>query len=178
MKLETERLLLRRFTTEDVKEAYNYLGDPDTMRYIEAPYSEEQTKEFIRNYAACDAAAVYALVEKKSGHLIGHMIFHPYGCEQIYELGFIIHREYQKQGYGFEMSHALLRYGFQKMKLHKITAETVEPNEASRHLLQKLGMKQEAVFREQVFYRGEWMDEYHYGILAKDYYADNSVSVE
>lgn len=87
-----------------------------------------------------------------------------------YEIGWIINKDYQGRGYAFEISNALIEYGFEELKLHRIFATTVAGNIKSSSLLEKLNMKKEAVFRKGNFHNGIWIDEYWYGILEEDYF--------
>ena len=64
MLLETARLLARRFTPEDAEDLYAVLSDPEVMRYLEPPFSLEQTEEFIPKAGLCDPPLVYAVVWK------------------------------------------------------------------------------------------------------------------
>jgi len=98
------------------------------MWFVKEPYEYKQALGFIRGYGLREKPLIYALIENSSNRIIGHIIFHPYEDERIYELGCIIGKEAQGKGYGYEISKALLMYGFEKLKLHKIVAETVEGN--------------------------------------------------
>jgi RimJ/RimL family protein N-acetyltransferase len=167
--LYTERLVMRKFSKEDYKDAYEYLSDKDVMAYIEGPFNYQQVKKFVDLFI-CENPNVYALVEKVSNKVIGHVIFHPYEYENVYEIGWILNKNYQGKGYGFEISKTLIKYGFEELKLHRIFATIVSENINSRNLLEKLSMKREAVFRKANLHNGKWMDEYWYGMLQEDYY--------
>lgn len=95
------------------------------------------------------------------------VIFHPYDCDEIYELGCIIGKEYQDKGYASEILKALIDYSFNHMKLHKLMAETVEGNTKCMRLLDKLQFKREGVLRKHNFDHGKWIDEYYYGYWLK-----------
>lgn len=173
MKLETRRLIMRKFQEQDIEDAYRYLSDAQVMYYIEEPYTKEQTEEFLQSYGMCGEPLIYALVEKVSNCVIGHIIFHPYDTNEIYEVGFILNKEKQHLGYGTEIVQALIDYAFDVMRLHKLVAETVEGNCNSMRLLERLHFRQEAVFRKQNWDHGQWIDEYHYGLLKSDWMEDN-----
>lgn len=87
-----------------------------------------------------DQPGVFALVEKQSGKVIGHIVFHEFDEPEIYELGWILGKEYWRRGYAYEISKALIDYGFWEMNLHRIVAETADPVK-SLGLMKKLGMK-------------------------------------
>lgn len=92
--IHTERLTVRRFHKDDCKDVYEYLSDKDVMKYIEYPFTYEETEEFINTFS-CENPRVYALVENSTNKVIGHVIYHPYGYDNVYELGWIINKNYQ-----------------------------------------------------------------------------------
>ena len=168
MRIETERLIMRDFVESDCAGAFTYLSDVDTMYFIEEPYTMQQTEVFIKQYGMGERPSVYALVERKTDAVIGHVIFHPVDYEEIYEIGCIIHQRYQNHGYGYEILKTVIHYGFDVMRLHKIWAETVQGNDGCRRLLDKLHFTQEAELRKHNFDHGKWIDEYYYGLLPED----------
>lgn len=167
--IHTERLTVRRFHKDDCKDVYEYLSDKDVMKYIEYPFTYEETEEFINTFS-CENPRVYALVENSTNKVIGHVIYHPYGYDNGYELGWIINKNYQGKGYAIEIGQALIKYGFETLKLHRIFSTTVMGNNQCSNLLEKLNMKREAVFKKANFHNGSWIDEYWYAILENDYF--------
>lgn len=113
--ISTKRLIMRRFNKNDADDVYEYLGDEDVMQYIEPSFNYEQTVEFIDLFICVDPA-VYALVEKISGKVIGHIIFHSYKHDLVYEIGWILNKNFQGKGYAFEVSNELIKYGFEELK--------------------------------------------------------------
>ena len=93
MRIETDRLLVRRLTENDAVALFRALSDLEVMRYIEAPFTLEQTEAFIRNVGLCDPPLVYAVVWKQTGELIGHLIWHCWD-ETAMELGWILRRDF------------------------------------------------------------------------------------
>ena len=139
MYLETKRLVLRSFRYADGPDLHEMLGDAETMRFLEPAYTEAQTEQFLRDFCM-DRKGAVAAEEKESGRVIGYLLFHACGSADVYELGWIIHRDRRRQGYAFETCRALIEYGFGTMKLREIFAETVDGN-ASVGLMRKLGMQ-------------------------------------
>jgi RimJ/RimL family protein N-acetyltransferase len=146
MFLETSRLIVRNFTKDDIVSAHKYLGDTEVMKYIEPAFTYQETEKFILDYGIQTNPVVYALVENASSKVIGHIIFHTFKASKsdgIYELGWIMGRNYWGKGYGLEISKAIIQYAFKELNADKIIAETVEENPSSLALIKKLGMKQE-----------------------------------
>ncbi len=80
-----------------------------------------------------------AAVEKRSGKVIGYLLFHPLE-QDIYEMGWIFHRNYWRQGYASEACQRLIQWGFSDRMAHKILAETIDAVK-SVGLMKKLGMQ-------------------------------------
>lgn len=106
---ETDRLLIRRFTMSDAEALFSVLSDPEVMRYIEPPFSFEQTKAFIQEAGLCEPPLVYAVLWKGSVSppLIGHLIWHPCEAETM-ELGWILRRDFWGHGIAAELTEHML----------------------------------------------------------------------
>lgn len=165
MNLETKRLLLREFRQEDAADLQEILGDAETMKYMEAPYDLEKTKTFLKNFCIARRGAVAAVLGEK---VIGYLLFHPLE-DGVYELGWIFHRAYWRQGYACEACAALVQYAFETENAHKIFAETID-GVKSVGLMRKLGLRQEGVQRSHTRdSRGNWADLYLYGLLREEF---------
>ncbi len=140
MQIQTERLVVRDFIESDAIDAYQYLKDERVMKWIEPAFTPNEAKDFILIYG-CDKKMVYALIEKESEKLIGHIIFHPYDEVDEYEIGWILEYEAWGKGYAIEISKKLIDYAFSELKIKRIVAETVRDNKKCLHVLHKLGMK-------------------------------------
>jgi len=84
-------------------------------------------------------------------------------------IGWMLSCRYQGQGLATEAAQALLDLGFGSMGLHRIFARTGRANTRSWHLMERLGMRREAHFRQSHRVRGEWDDEFVYAILAEEW---------
>ncbi len=168
MYIETARLLIRKLTVADAKELHRALGDPLVMQHIETPYDLEATKAFIKQHGMGENPRVYALIEKESNSVMGHVVFHAIDYPEIYELGWIIGQKYWRKGYAYEASKALLDYGFRNLRLHKIVAETNDYIKAL-NLMKKLGMTLEGTRRKHSKGVADWCDLYWCGILKEEY---------
>ena len=72
------------------------------------------------------------------------------------------------QGYGTESLKLLVKYGFEKLKLHRIGAEIIEYNKISIKLFEKLNFEYEALMKENLWRNGKWWNTTVYSILAKN----------
>jgi RimJ/RimL family protein N-acetyltransferase len=175
--LEAPRLNLRAFTLDDFEEVHSWAGNPGNVRYmLFGPNTEEQTREFLNrviSFAAKEDPTQfeYALVLKKSGQTIGAVSIHK--CDDEGELGWILHRDYWKQGYGTEAARTMLQFGFETLKLRRIVATCDTENYGSYRVMENIGMRREGLFVQgrqgNKLFDYQWRDEYFYAILADEY---------
>ncbi len=109
MYLLTQRCLIRNFIEGDVAGLFEILSNNNVMKYIEPPFSFDQTRTFLCEAGLCDPPLIYALILRSTGALIGHIIFHVYE-KNAYEIGWIIDEDYWGQGIASEITAALLAY--------------------------------------------------------------------
>ncbi|GJQ61916.1 MAG: N-acetyltransferase [Melioribacteraceae bacterium] len=86
------------------------------------------------------------------------------------EISVVISPKVQGKGYGRDAITAAARYAFERMNLHRLEAEVIEYNKASRLLLEELGFSSEGRLREAKFSSGKYFDIIRYGMLAEEYY--------
>lgn len=165
MYIRTPRLVIRDYSPADWQDLHDIFSDPVVMRECEPTYTPEQTREALASYIRKDIA--YAVTLAENGKVIGHALFAqlpPPDERGIYEIGWIYNQHYWRQGYAFEAAAALIHYGFQELKLHKVIAETIDPVR-SVGLMKKLGMTHEGTFRAHTRdLDGKWADLYWYAI--------------
>lgn len=101
---------------------------------------------------------------------VGEVHIHVYvGERKSWEIGYSILPAYQRQGYCFEAAAAVLHIAFEELGAHRVVAMCNARNEASYRLMEKLGMRREGVFREELPRDGAWDDQYFYAILDSEY---------
>jgi len=135
--METARLLIRRFTLSDAEALFSVLSDPEVMRYIEPPFSIEQTKAFIQEAGLRESPLVYAVLWKGSGSplLIGHLIWHPWDAETM-ELGWILRRDFWGRGIATELTEHMLAQTNQAVLL-----ECSPEQAATQRIAQRFGFQ-------------------------------------
>ncbi len=108
-----------------------------------------------------------AIVVRATGELIGDVNLVWRSAEHRQgEIGFVLHPAYHGQGYAREAAREVLRLGFAELGLHRIIGRCDGRNTASARLMERLGMRREAYFRENERFKGEWSDECVYALLA------------
>jgi [ribosomal protein S5]-alanine N-acetyltransferase len=156
--LETERLILRPLSEEDIGWLFDMDTDPEVMRYITVhlPESPEASRLWIQKLKALyqDTDSRYGfwtVVEKASGEPCGWLTVRPamdyrFANEVAFqpgqlELGYRFRRRFWGQGYCTEGSRALVDYAFADPTIEAIVAVALVENRASTHVMEKLGMK-------------------------------------
>ena len=169
MNIETERLLIRKFTCDDWQGVHEYTSDVAVMKYMpEGVFTEKAAKEFVQNNSN-ENAKNFPVVLKKDDTLIGHIVFHNYFGDHTYEIGWVFNPKYQNKGYASEAAYSVLKYGFEVLKLHRIIATCQPENIPSWRVMEKIGMRKEGYFKKCIPYGDEWWDEFYYAILQEEW---------
>ena len=145
--LRTERCLLREMTTEDVDAFYEVYSDPSITTYMEGLYPvKEQEVDYIRKYIKnvyeFFEYGLWTVVEKRRGKIIGRAGLSWREETETVELGYVIAKPFQGQGYAYEVCDAILKYAHEQLEMEQIAAYVKEENEASKALCRKLKFEQ------------------------------------
>ena len=183
-RIETERLILRPLALTDEDDLLEYQSHPEIVRYIPWPErTREQVREALEKYAPLHKDVItesgdFLLLawELKDGANKGKVIGQSNLSierkeDQYSEFGYVTHQNFQRQGYAFEASRALLDYAFKNFAIHRIVAKIDSRNPESARLAEKLGMRLEGTFRESEFFKGDWCDMREYAILKSEFQA-------
>jgi RimJ/RimL family protein N-acetyltransferase len=174
MQFCTERLLLREFNANDLEDKFAFESDPIVVKYVcYGPYSREECRQDLEFHIAHQSASPrryyhLGLVLPATNRLIGWC-----GLElkaenkREGEIGYALNRNYWGNGYMFEAAQAVLTFGFEQLKLHRIFATCHPANHASIRVLEKLNMRYEGRLPEQKKCRGEWRDTLIYALRDK-----------
>jgi RimJ/RimL family protein N-acetyltransferase len=177
--IESGRLTLRPLTDDDFADLHAYHSRPDVARYLYWDACEpEQTREILdRNITRVTFdddgdGLVLGIVWRAVGRLVGHVSLvltsreHRQG-----DVGFVLNPDFGGHGLATEATAAMLGLGFDGLGLHRIAGRCDARNDASARLMERLGMRREAHFRENEIFKGEWGDEFVYAILADEWRA-------
>lgn len=116
--IETERLILRKYTIEDFEALYEIVSDPETMQHYPAPFDCERTKGWIswnlENYEKY-GFGLWAVVLKETGEFIGDcgITIQNIDGEMLPEIGYHIHKKYWRKGFGKEATMAARDWAFE-----------------------------------------------------------------
>ena len=181
--LQTERLVLREVRLEDGPALQAFQNRPEQWQRM-AMEPEEFANGTLRvqryfEHRGPDSERrlfVYVAYERSLGVLVGQIGLsrsHP----ALASLGFSVATEYWRKGYAAEMAIRLIEYGFDELGLHRISADVAIENEASKRVLDKIGMTYEGTARDCIWAQGRWWTESQYAILVDDYRANKPMTV-
>lgn len=142
--LETDRLMLRQFTRDDVDHLFELNSDPKVMRYlIGGPTPREKIRDEIipfhlGRYQESDEFGTWAAQDRSTGEFLGW--FHFRSAATGIDLGYRLRRAAWGKGYATEGSRALIRRGFADLGVPRVFAHTMTVNAASRRVLEKCGL--------------------------------------
>lgn len=146
---ETQHLRARAIADADFSELYRLLSDPETMRYIRAPFTEEQQARermnFWAEYAQKRPGLGTFIVESKAdGAFVGFCVARQVGYDtasEEYEIGYIFAPEWRGKGMASELVPPLSQYCFEQSLAPHLVAFTHPDNGASQRVLLKSGFR-------------------------------------
>jgi RimJ/RimL family protein N-acetyltransferase len=173
MELETARLRLDALRAEDAAALFAYRADPAVNRYQGwRPATLADAERFISSQSALAAPAPCqwfqrAIRSRDDGALIGDVGFCLADAQA--EFGITLAAAVQGHGFAREALHALFGWLFDRLEVRRVYASVDPRNAPSMALLQAMGMRKEAHFRESLLFHGEWVDDVVYGLLAREW---------
>ncbi len=173
--LQTERLDLVRHNKVHAADMFALRTDDDVMLFLDThpPKSitdiENKIQENISNFD--NKIGINWIIKiKESDEAIGYMgIWRVDKHNNRGEIGYAIKKEFWNKGIASEAARTIINYGFSQMELNTIMANTNPKNLASQSLLKKLGFVQEALFRQDYFFDGKYLDSAIYGLIKEDW---------
>jgi RimJ/RimL family protein N-acetyltransferase len=177
--IESDRLILRRFTDADLPVLLAYRNDPEIARYQSwQSFSEEEAQAFLQKQKALEPGMPgkwfqFAIEEKSSGLLVGDCALHVDEAGQQGEIGFTLAAQQQGKGFATEAVSRVCDYAFTNLRLHRLVANCDCRNHSSVGLLERLGFRREGHFIENIFFKGEWGDEYLYAMRQAEWAEKN-----
>lgn len=176
--IKSARLTLREFEETDEHEVQEYASDPNVCEFMDwGPNSRKETKEFLKRAIThrkepqrrhFDFAVICNADEKLIGGCGIYIVSETHKTGMV---GYTLHAKYWGSGYATEAASELVKFGFEKHKLHRIYATCDVLNTKSAHVLEKLGMRREGEFKEERFIKGKWRTTLLYAILNDEWRA-------
>jgi RimJ/RimL family protein N-acetyltransferase len=179
--IRTERLTLRMMTDADVEDVFAYQSREDVCRYLLfEPRTLAEVTERVATFGAASTLAVdgdylqlaleLPATATTTARVIGDSYFTIASAENAKgEIGWTLHPDFVGFGYAAEAARAVLSIAFDAIGLHRVVAELDPRNDASIALCRRLGMREEAHFVEDLWFKGAWADTGMYAIVRNEW---------
>jgi [ribosomal protein S5]-alanine N-acetyltransferase len=161
--VSTPRLTLREFVAADFEALHAYSSDPRVTRYLFfGPRDKDSSAEYLQGLIESQrenprTRFELAVVENASDEVIGacdlSLIEHG-----VADLGYMLAQEHWGKGYATEISLRLLQSAFLELRAERVISTVDINNRASIRVLEKIGMRWEAVFRKHRRAKNRWWD--------------------
>ncbi|KRC61693.1 hypothetical protein ASE14_12740 [Agromyces sp. Root81] len=185
--ISTERLVLRPLEASDAPDVFEYQRIPEVLTYVPWPlreradaYAHTAKRAAARVLAGDGDYFVLAMTlpgtpsveDGARDRVIGDIMVRVSSAKHAqFELGWIVHPDFQGKGYAREAASAIRDFVFATLHPHRIQAFLDARNDASAALCERLGMRREATILEEQFNDGEWQDTALYGVLRREWAA-------
>lgn len=174
--IETERLVLRRFEYSDSTSMLrNWIADEKIQSlYSEPTYeTEEAVTELLTKYITSYEKEDYyrwAIIDKGANECMGQIAYFLVDSKNHFaEIEYCIGSAFQCRGYATEATKAVIKYGFEKMNLHKVQICTKTINIPSKRVIEKCGFTYEGTLRDYFYMNGEYVGRLYFSILRSEY---------
>ncbi|MBR3965549.1 MAG: GNAT family N-acetyltransferase [Clostridia bacterium] len=174
--LETERLILRKMRADDASDMYEYAKRRDVTEFLTwVPHPDKRyTKDYLEylgtRYRVGDFFD-WAITLKENGKMIGTCGFTSFDyANDCAEMGYVLNPDYRGRGIAPEALRAVLDFGFSNLALHRAEAKFIEGNDASRRVMEKVGMKFEGIRRGGMLIKGDYRNIGICAVLRDEFY--------
>ena len=178
--IETDRLVLDALHPDDAASLFEYRGDAEVARYQGwMPASVDEAAAFIagqtqREFGAADGWCQLAIRSRQTGKLVGDFGVHfPATRDDPIEFGLSLKPAHQGQGYAREVMTAAIDLAFGTWGYRRLVGSVDPRNTASVALCRSLGFRLEAHHVESYRFRGEWVDDMIFALLAREWPMQN-----
>jgi len=173
--IESELLTLLPIKVNNLKLYLKWNNDSEIRKYLgfQIPWMKEDQKNMmepdINPYKRRAYFEIWHNIDKRP---IGVVSLHSIQyISRIAELGINIgEKNYWGKGIGTTALGLVIKYGFEELNLHKICASVEGSNMASYKVLEKLGLKREAVLKKTKYVDGVYIDGFRYAIFQEEYF--------
>lgn len=181
--IETDRLILRTFERSDIDGLGAYHALPSVQRYVftrtrdtsEVAGALNTMRSHVSLQRPGDTLTL-AMVRKGDHTLVGHVSLHWSDATAGQgEVRFCINPAYAGQGFSREALSAVYDLAFDHYRIHRLFARCDGRNHHSIKLMQQMGMRLEAHYREHALFQGEWDEELHFAILDREWQRSSKV---
>lgn len=150
-KLESNRILYRPVTMDDVADIYEYASDIEVVKTLSFPIhtSLEMTKEVVQSYFLNELGK-YVMIEKSTGDFLGIIDIRPTTGNKRMSFGYVLKRKHWGKGFMTEALQTMMEFGFHTLGVEAFYAEYLLENLASGRVMEKCGMKYVGIIKNGV----------------------------
>jgi ribosomal-protein-alanine N-acetyltransferase len=174
--LETRRLILRDVRASDFDDIHEYATDPEVIRYMFwGPNTPAVTRKvldgWLKEQQRWPRRSVSMAAEHRAdGKMIGAVRLWVTDAKAgTGELGYSFNSRYWGRGLATEAARALIAVAFERMGLRRVIATCDTRNVGSWTVMERVGMRREATFKQDLKARDGWRDSYLYAVLAEEW---------
>ena len=172
--IKTERLFLRKFQISDAEDVFaTWTSDERVAKYTSwyAHKSIEDTNAYVEYMTSKNELSDYNWIIELNGKIIGSInVCYSNDYLEMAGIAYVLAYEYWGNGYITEAANSVIHFLFDMVHYRKIIAGCDSENIGSSKVLEKVGMKREAVLREHIKRKdGSWGDDFQYGLLKKEF---------
>lgn len=171
--LRDDPLTLRTIEEADLPFLRDLINDPAVRRFLPTrpPRNLAQEREFY-DTVVCDDESLTVLICVED-ELAGTVGLGPLnGPDGSADLGLLLSPAFWNEGYGTTAARLVTEYAFRDQRLHRVTADVIAGNEASRRIWEKLDYRYEATHKDAAFRDGDYRDVYRYAIVRSEWLAE------
>ena len=173
--IEGQNIFLRPIKSSDSSGPYlDWLNDPEVNQYLESRFvswTDEMLCSYIDNLVNNNNELLFAICIMESKKHIGNVKLGPINWNHRFaDIGIIVGDKGQwGKGRAAEAIKAICRYGFDELKLNKITAGCYGDNQGSVKAFNRVGFQQEGILRKKFFSSAGFQDHILLGILNDEF---------
>ncbi|MFF7047822.1 GNAT family N-acetyltransferase [Streptomyces griseorubiginosus] len=182
--IATERLVLRKFTPDDVEDRYAYQSLPEVARYLyRPPLTRQACAESIAaraggtDWKADGDVLLLAVCRADGPGVIGEVVLTlSSAAARQTEVGWIVNPRHSGRGYATEAARAAVSLAFDRLQAHRIFARLDVLNTGSVRVCERLGMRREAHLIDNDLDGDRWGSEYVYAMLDHEFKAATALT--
>ena len=175
LELKTKRLTLRPVNIKDAQSIFAYRSDAITNQYQGwIPKTIDDACDFVNKVAPAidqyDTWFQFGIIKKGNGELIGDLGIHFFDEDQYrVEIGCTLAKNHHGKGFASEALNAIIKYLFMDLNKRRIICSIDPRNVNSIKMVEGLGFRKEAHFKQSILIDGEWFDDVVYALLKDEW---------
>lgn len=175
LELTTERLKIRRICEDDAEAVFKYRSDAVTNEYQGwLPKTINDVYDFVKRVPAdINIPGTWfqvVIIISETDEVVGDIGIHFLDTDsRQVEIGYTLAKKHHGKGYATEGVKRTVDFLFNELDKHRVTASIDPGNHSSIKLMERLGFRKEAHFKESLFIKGKWVDDVVYAILKKEW---------